>query len=107
MQTRAESAVCCRFWQNKGMRRGGREREERNNRWEEMGTSHRVGIGDLQCQYCGAPARNSGSLGAQSEEREGEEWRGRGGGLIGVVGEPFLLRINEGEWGGIGGFGYQ
>jgi hypothetical protein len=24
-----------------------------------------------------------------------------------VVGEPFLLRINEGEWGGIGGFGYQ
>jgi hypothetical protein len=40
------------------MRRGGREREERNNRWEEMGTSLRVGIGDLQCQYCGAPARN-------------------------------------------------
>jgi hypothetical protein len=65
-----------------------------------------VGIGVIQWRRLRTPARNSGSLGAQSEEREGEEWIGRGGGLIGVVGEPFLLRINEGEWGGIGGFGY-
>jgi hypothetical protein len=53
------------------------------------------------------PASNSSSLGAQSWEREGEEWRGRGGGLIGMVGEPFLLRFNDGERGVVGGVGYQ
>jgi hypothetical protein len=31
------------------------------------------------------PASNSGSLGAQSGEGEGEEWRGRCGGLIGAA----------------------
>jgi hypothetical protein len=61
------------------MRRGGREREERNNRWEEMGTSHRVGIDGLQRQYCCAPARNFAGLAAQSvwkQRDEGEEERG-------------------------------
>jgi hypothetical protein len=45
MQTRVESTVCCRFWQNKGMRRGAREREERNNRWEGTGLS---GLGEIR-----------------------------------------------------------
>jgi hypothetical protein len=35
------------------------------------------------------------------------EMERRQGLLIGVVGEPFPLRINEGEWGVIGGVGYQ
>jgi hypothetical protein len=35
------------------------------------------------------------------------KWRGGRGLLIGVVGEPFPLRINKGEWGVIGGVGYQ
>jgi hypothetical protein len=44
----------------------------------------------------------------------GADWRGIRGeserrrwAFIGVAGAPFLLRINEGEWGVVDGVGYQ
>jgi hypothetical protein len=54
-----------------------------------------------------APARNFGGLGAQSAGEEGGKRRGGRGILIGMVKEPFPLRINEGERDMIDGVGYQ
>jgi hypothetical protein len=99
------------FWgflgQTKMMRRCARERGVEEVQKSGGGVPYGVRIDVLQWRRLRIPASNSGSLGAQSEEREGEEWRGRCGGLIGVVGELFPLQINEGEWGVIGGVGYQ
>jgi hypothetical protein len=62
-----------------------REREERDDRWEETRASHRVGFDDLRRQYCGAPTRDFTGLAASLEELEEGKQRGERGLFIGVA----------------------
>jgi hypothetical protein len=66
-----------------------------------------VGIDGKERQQWRIPVSYSGAAWRRGGGKLEGKWRGGRGLLIGLVGEPFPLRINEGEWGVIGGVGYQ
>jgi hypothetical protein len=68
------------------------------------GSSKSSGLGR---RYLRSPARDFAGLAASRVREEKGKRRGERGLLIGMVGEPFPLRINKGEWGVIGGIGCQ
>jgi hypothetical protein len=79
MQMRAGSTVCCRFRQNKGMRRCAGSWYEAWGWRGNAGTHHCADINRKYLQVCGAPARNFASLAAiWAREMRGKGRGGRG-----------------------------
>jgi hypothetical protein len=92
------STICsnrCGKQQGEASGKCAREREERDDRWEETRASHRVGIDGLRRQYYGAPARDfTGLVASLARGKEGN-WRGGGGQFIGAECRRLRQAIKE------------